>query len=313
MGCLCCQAAFDLITADERSQLLQNLASALIKNATAADEIEAVIFVTVDLINRRKNEEVTDSKIRVLYATLNQKAGQKALSVPDFHSAVKYTESALSFLNESHWLSHHDLMLSIYQTSVAALYSNANSDGDLLRGRINLVFRHARNLNEEFRTRLVWVRFICLTSLCDAIEECHVLLERLGEPIESSNMTADYARSELVRIREALLNQSEKLSGNMTDPKILKAMKVLMYLFGLYYKQKSFAMLIIVCTRMVELSMKYGCSEESIYALASFASNLVGHLGDIDIGCSWARMSLAMLTKNDCDAVLPEVVSRVKD
>ena len=59
--------------------------------------------------------------------------------------------------------------------------------------------------------------------------------------------------------------------------------------------------------------MKYGCCEESTYALASFASNLVAHLGDIDMGCSWARMSLAMLTKNHYVAVLPEVVSRVQD
>ena len=294
---------------DERSQLLRNLASALIKNATAANEIEAVIFVSVDLINRIANDDVTDSSVRVLYATINEKAGRKALLAPDFSSAVKYTESALSFLDDSHWLSHRDLMLSIHQTSVAALYSNKNSNENLLRERIDLVFQHAINIDEEFRTRTVWIEWMSSSSLQGAIKECHILLERLGEPIDPSSASVTYAHSELVRIKDTSVERNEQLSGRMVDPNKVKTIRAMRYLFALYYKQKSLWMNLIVCIRMVELTMKYGFSEDSTFAFATFASNLAAHLGDIDSGCSWARMALDMLLKNHYDAVLPEVVS----
>eukprot|EP00804_Cyclotella_cryptica_P013328 CCRYP_005112-RC/>CCRYP_005112-RC protein AED:0.18 eAED:0.18 QI:308/1/1/1/0.83/0.57/7/3885/795 len=44
------QAVFDLIRDEERSVLLQKLSSALIRNALAANEIDFVVFVAVDLI-----------------------------------------------------------------------------------------------------------------------------------------------------------------------------------------------------------------------------------------------------------------------
>ena len=94
----------------------------------------------------------------------------------------------------------------------------------------------------------------------------------------------------------------------MVDINKVKAMKVMRHLTQLYYNQKSFIMIVIVCTRMFELSVKYGCSEESIFALALLSSSLVCYLGDIDKACSWARMAVAMLSKNHYDAVLPEVV-----
>ena len=211
MTLLCCfilcfirQAAFDLTAMSERSQILQNIASTLIKNATAADEIDAVVFVIVDLINRIQHEDVMECKSRLLYATMNEKAGQKAMLVPDFNSAVKYTESALSFLDECHWLSHRDLMLSIHQTSVAALYSNTKSNQDRLRKRIDLVFKHAVTLDEEFRTRLVWIKWMSSSSLQDAINECHILLERLEEPIDPCDVSIPHVCSEVSRVQKTM-------------------------------------------------------------------------------------------------------------
>ena len=78
------QAAFDLIPAKEMPQLLQKLISALIKNATASNEVGMVVFVVVDLINRMQSDEGLSAEERVLYASMNVKAGKKALVVPDF-------------------------------------------------------------------------------------------------------------------------------------------------------------------------------------------------------------------------------------
>ena len=149
------------------------------------NEIELVIFLAVDLINRIKSCHVTDKNERVLYATMNLKAGKKALTIPDFHSAVRYTESAISLLNDGHWKTHCDLMLSIYQISVAALYSCSGSDQTVLNERIQVVLTHASDLDAA---RFVWIKLLSVTSTQTAIDECHKLLERLGEPIDSSNI-----------------------------------------------------------------------------------------------------------------------------
>ena len=303
------QAAFDLIARDERSQLLQNLASSLIKNATAANEIDAVVFVTVDLINRIKHEDVTDSSTRFLYGTMNEKAGQKALLVPDFNSALKYTESALSFLDESHWLSHRDLMLSIHQTSVAALYSNTESNQDLFRERIDLVFQYAVTLDDEFRTRLVWIKWLSSSSLQDAINECHILLERLGEPIDPSDTSLPYVCSEAARVLKTI-EEEHCLSVQMTEPNKIKAMEVMSSLHYFYHYQRNYKG-VFVTLRMVELSMEFGCSKDSFFALACFAALLIAISRDISSGYSWAKMTLALLFESgqNINAIMPAVVS----
>lgn len=73
-----------MIETTERSCLLQKLASSLIKNATAANEIEQNIFVAVDLINRIEDRQLISPDEQVLFATMNDTAGKKALSIPDF-------------------------------------------------------------------------------------------------------------------------------------------------------------------------------------------------------------------------------------
>ena len=79
------QTTLDLIPPDEMSGLLQKLASTLVRNASAANELDSLIFVAVPLINRISNDCVTDREERLLYAKMNNEAAEKALSVPDFN------------------------------------------------------------------------------------------------------------------------------------------------------------------------------------------------------------------------------------
>jgi ATP-dependent RNA helicase DDX31/DBP7 len=282
----------------------------MIRNAEDVGEIDENVFVVVDLINRIPREEVTGPVQRVLYASMNEKAGKKALSVPDFSSAVKYSESGLALLDSSHWKSHHNLMLSIHETSVVALYSFTNGNQDLLMERINTVFEHASKLDEEIRTRLVWIKLLSTTSLQAAIDECHTLLERMGEPIDSSDVEVSHAASELLRLKESILEEGNNLSSQMTDVNKIMAMKVMTCLFNSYHHQRSYN-LVIVSVRMVETSLKFGCCEDSYFALASSSANLVAILGDIDKGICWARMTLALVSKSrhNINAVMPAVIT----
>ena len=164
-------------------------------------------------------------------------------------------------------------------------------------------------MEEEFKTSLVWIKLIHNKSSEEAIIETHKLLERLGESIEPTVISPSFACSELARVKELFSGQNQ-LASQMVDPNKLMAMVAMSCLFFFYYKQRTL-MLIIVCNRMVETSMKYGCSQDSIFALASFASNYLAFLGDIDGGYLFARQTLSLMKKSryNINAILPEVVS----
>ena len=286
----------------------------MIKNATAQNDIDSIIFVVVDLINRLEKCEVTGQEERVLYAQMNEKAGKKALSLPDFNSAARYTESAVLFLDESYWSTHHDLMLSIYETSAAALYScGSNGNQDVLRDRVAKVLQHASNLDEEFRTRCLWIKVLSATSVSKAIDECHLVLKRLDKPINETDVDPKSAGAELVRVKAAFLGEKCDIASlaQMVDPNKLKAMK-LMSMLSVFYKLEWSFMNAIVVSRMVELSMSFGACEESSFAFASFSALLVSNLHDIDGGCCWARMALTLMSKSHHGAniMIPSLVSR---
>ena len=65
--------------------MIQKLANTLIKNATAVQQEDSIIFVAVDLINRIGHCNINDPKERTLYAIMNNRAAMKALTVPDFN------------------------------------------------------------------------------------------------------------------------------------------------------------------------------------------------------------------------------------
>ena len=300
-----------MIPKDKQSLLLQKLAAALIKNATAANEIDLVIFLAADLINRIKSCSVKDLNDRVLYATMNLKAGKKALTIPDFHSAVRYTESAISFLGDSQWKTHRCLMLSVFQTSVAALYSCSGGDQVVLNDRINVVLDHASSLDEEFGTRVVWIKLLSVTSTQTAIDECHKLLERLGDPIDTSDVSLSSGGAEIIQVRELFLKEVRDITTmpQMMDGNKLKAMKILAHLSHYYHMERSFKNVISV-TRMVEMSVTYGRCDESPFAFAALSAIVVCNLHDIDSGCNLARMALKLLkSQATVNTMLPRVVS----
>eukprot|EP00956_Cyclotella_meneghiniana_P013736 scaffold20064_cov91-Cyclotella_meneghiniana.AAC.1 len=289
------QATFDSIPKDNQSQLLQKLAAALIKNATAANEIDL------------------DLNDRVLYATMNLKAGKKALTIPDFHSAVRYTESAISFLGDNGWTSHRSLMLSIYQTSVVALYSCSGSDRVLLNDRINVVLNHSSSLDEEFESRFVRVKLLSVTSIQTAIDECLKLLERLGEPIDSSHINPSSIGAEINRVRQLFLKEVRDITSlpQMTEGSKLKAMKILSRMSHYYHLQRSFKNAVVVI-RMVEMSMTHGCCDESTFAFACLSAIVAYNLHDIDSGCVIARMALKLLkSQAKVNSMVPGVLGAI--
>lgn len=171
---------------------------------------------------------------------------------------MKYSEAGLSFIDERHWQTHRGLSLELCATSAAALHSCANGNQSLLKERMNAVFNHAISLEEEFRTRYLWMNLLATSFLQRAIDECHNLLERLGEPIDSSDSDPTFVYSELARVNDAFSACGTNFAASrMSDANKIKAMKIMTLLAVFYHYQRS-VVGGIVSARMVELTMRFG-------------------------------------------------------
>ena len=298
------KAAFDLIPPNELVSLLQQLAAALITGATAEGEIDSVIFVAVDIINRIGNKAITNTNDRHLFATLNLKAGKKSLAVPDFASASRYLESGINLLNEEYWTHQYELSRGLFEESALAHYSEGRFDR--VATCVHEVLRNGRCLEDKFKSHLIVMKVLSISSVPQAIAKGTMLLEHLGEPIVP---VADYnmARSQIMGLKLSLSGDRKKQflsAAIMTDPKKLQAMKIMSLLVVFYHQQKSILCPLVSC-HMIKTSMEYGQCEDSVFAAAAFASALVNVLHEIDEGCSWGRIALSLIKDYDSNHLIP--------
>ncbi|KAL7427037.1 hypothetical protein ACHAXH_001319 [Discostella pseudostelligera] len=182
------KATVDSICEDDRVPLLRKLISALIKEASATNSLDSVLFVVVDLINRIGCNLISCQRERALFAELNWRAASKAIAVPDFAGAATYCESGISFLSETCWETLYDLSLRLYETAVLAHFSNNTDDRSKLMAYIHMIFDRAKDFSDKFNTHRVWTQVLSMKQLPVAIAQCLVALENLGEPLDLSSI-----------------------------------------------------------------------------------------------------------------------------
>ena len=96
----------------------------------------------------------------------------------------------------------------------------------------------------------------------------------------------------------------------MIDGNKLKAMKILAPLSQFYHMKRSFKNGVTI-SRMVEISLAFGCCDESPFAFASYSAAVACMLNDIDSGCNFARVALELSkSQPKLNGMLPRVVSK---
>eukprot|EP00970_Alexandrium_tamarense_P009155 scaffold1803_cov195-Alexandrium_tamarense.AAC.31 len=305
------QAAFDSVKEDDLAPLLRKLAASLIKNSSAVKQTESILFIAVDLINRIGSEAIKSAKERLLYARLNSRAGKKALSAPDFASAVMYAESGISFLDGDHWESQYGLSLSLYETSVAAHYSMPDGDKDMLNERINAVFDRAKCFSDKFNAHFIRIKVLSMSECPqDAINESLLILQHLGEPFDPSEIDVEIVERELKKHRDRFSGENKRhflSSTPMSDLNKRRAMQIMHSLSTNYHRLKTLVGAYVAC-RMIDLSINFGHCDESVIGVSTFASYLVTFLRDVDEAYSWGRLALDFLAKSpDANSMIPAV------
>jgi predicted ATPase len=308
------KAAIDSIPDHDFVSLLRKLLTTLIKEASVRGSLDSVLFVAVDLINRIGSAFTTVSKERAMFAELNLRAATSAIAVPDFAGAARYAENGISFLGDTCWETQYDLCIRLYEASVLSLFPSSTGDRSKLKNRIQLIFGHARDFSDKFKTHLVWVQILSGTDISKGIKECINALVQLGEPLDLARVDHNRVCSELVKQMEQyseLTIEGILFTERRAEMNKMRAMKVMSLLLRLYHQSNNITAAFVSC-KMVELSMRHGTCEDSIHGVAAFASALVNILGHIENGSAWGRKALLLLKSfGDKPTLIPTVHASV--
>ncbi len=303
------KATLDSIRDDDLVPLLRKLIAALFTNASAADKLDLITFVAVDLATMIGNDATLSPKDCDFFAYLNLIAGLEAIAVPDFAGAAKYAENGISYLSDTCWESQYDLSLGLHEISVLSHFSNHEGDRFKIMNRINAVFEHAKDFADKFKTHCVWIKILAMTDFSRAIEESMIALVRLGEPLDLSNIDYDEVRDELLKQKEQFSGERRKnfLSKTcLVDCNKVRAMKIMSSLIGYFHQTKPIHAAFVSC-RMMEMSMNNGHSEDSVHAAVAFAMALVTAFGDIEEGSAWGHTALSLMNMYDKQILIPSV------
>eukprot|EP00957_Ditylum_brightwellii_P205625 15344668-Ditylum_brightwellii.AAC.1 len=117
-------AAYLLIPESDQGRMHRHIGLLILEHAQ--DEmLDHVLFLVVDQLNRGQ-KFITKEKDRMELATLNLKAGEKAMSLAAFISSASYLRAGIDLLCNDHWEMCYDLSLQLHNLYVEAEYCNGH-------------------------------------------------------------------------------------------------------------------------------------------------------------------------------------------
>ncbi|EED88848.1 predicted protein [Thalassiosira pseudonana CCMP1335] len=121
------QAAYDMMSPDERRAKHMRLGLLIWAHAVIGNESDEMLFLSLNQINRGGSHLLSDFNQRNTISSLNLRAGKRCIAMSDFASAQKFYESGISFLNNDHWQHQYELSLELFEASidVACTLNNA--------------------------------------------------------------------------------------------------------------------------------------------------------------------------------------------
>eukprot|EP01082_Thalassiosira_pseudonana_P010602 g9555.t1 g9555 contig37:239603-242777(+) len=291
------QAAYDLMTSEEKGRSHYVLGIGLITNLPEYDEpqYKSIAFIGIDQINKAKALRcVTDDLHSVKFASLNLLAGERTIGQCDYVSALSYFEYGISFLDGNGWQSSYQLCLRLHESACLACFASAQSNK--MMSYVDELLNHATCLEDRFCAYQVMVQSLgALGNIEMAIDKAFSVLEELGETLPDATPTA--ISSELTTTKKLLESYTkEDILALPRTPVMLKCkvMKMINAISSFLFVASPRHLPLLSC-RMVKLSLKHGLCPDSAIGFALFAHSLGSVLRDIERGYHWGKVAVAVM------------------
>ncbi|CAJ1956433.1 unnamed protein product [Cylindrotheca closterium] len=287
----------DKVNESFKFQIGRTLVSALDE-----DQLEEELFDVVDLLNQG------NVATRPELAALNLRAAEKARSISAFRSAVQYTEHGISMLPRDCWTSHREMTLNLF--TLGAEMELALGNSTTAERYCDAVFqRNDCSVMEKFPARLALIKKL---SGGDAdmkrkgMYMCLEALEELGHPLVWRKGTVPLqAVTSLVRTVKATKKwlakkDKDSLPAEMTDPRHLAIMQLLVRIGYIAYHIEQIFFLVIANCQLVKMTISHGecdCSALGLNSIGGLASIILKH--DFSFAVTCAETALMMQENSD--------------
>ncbi len=273
------QAAYSLIANADKASIHWQIGHLLLDNTQNREEnlFEIVDHLNLGISLARDQSEKYD------IAQLNLKACQKAKAAMAYEPALNYLNAGRKNLAKESWQTEYLLTLHLYvETAEAELLSTHFEQTETLA---QMVLQQAEIIQDKLRIYEVLIRLsIAKNQLQTALDTALQVLDRLGVHLETQppqlNIDTCYELPE------------------MTAPEKLAAMRVLNFSISPSYTVAP-ALLPQIIFTMVNLSVKYGNSGQSVFGYTMYGLLLCSTLGDIEFGYKVGQLAISLLDKFD--------------
>jgi predicted ATPase len=290
------EAALSLTPTDQLVSIQFDIGTILARELDE-HELDAAIFVVVNLVN--KKFESMENAVNVEIARLNLRAAEKAKGGSAFESAAKYAVAGISLLPEAKWKNHFKLTLDLYSVG-------AEASG--IRGQTNVMEVYCDEvLNQKD------------CSIFDKLRVYHILMDSLGnggrlqEALKLclnvlEQLDCKFPKREVARVARVVATifkikgekniptaDDIKMLPQMANPEKVESMNLMKRLGTYSYMTGNTMLMVLVLTRQVRWTMRYGLSAYSPPAFNGYGMILMSVLGDFDLGTKYADYALLML------------------
>ena len=260
------------------------------------------IFDYIEHLNLASSLYLEQDK-QTLLANCNNIAGQKALEVNDYNSALYYFEQAENYLIKQHWQDEYQLCFELALGKAKVLYFTQ----DYRQG--NLHFQRCKPLLTEVieQAKFAKIQILSLTAqnqMQSAFDLGISIIETIGIPLPEASNTLNYLAIEQHYDIEKITDLS-KLSAMENESQLL-ALEILNAIYTPAYLLSPIAFMRIVYTSL-ELCLTAGLSPLSAKVFITHGLLLCGAFNRFEEGVAFATLAKVVNQQYPSESIHVEI------
>lgn len=274
------------------------------------------LFNTVDQLNRAESILTETERQRV--ADLNLESGRIAKSSAAYEAALQYFKKGISLFADDIWEKDYTGVFQVYLEKLECDFLQANVSE--ARNGAEFLLGKSQNVSDSISVMVVQIQDSHTSNEAalqigrDALHKLGIQLPRcvkpyhiIGEVIKSKIRLKNKKHDELLKQKE---NKNSMVRQAISIMKFCMRRAILV-------EPDLMALLLL---KIVNLSLKYGSTEESPYCLATYGAMLADKMNDIENGYRVGMTALKMaedsaspLTLAETSAVAGQIVMQYKE
>jgi len=302
------QAAYAFVDDATKQKLHLKIGYLLLKNTPASD-LGDCIFKIVSQLNKGANL-IDNAQDIFNLAKLNYKAGEKAKLSAAFGPALHYFETAQSLLPSETWQTHYDFCFSTYFEVAECHYLNGNirktesmitillkqSKLATLTVKVHILNSHKLHNEGEFEK---------------ALDVSIVALKLLGVDVPSTDSELQALTVLKMKEVEDLLESVEVTDWSqlplMEDDTIQLTMQVLENAVNMSYNIGQRTVYAFSILAMVELTIRFGNTEESALGAINYAMLQIADYQDYETGALFDKRAYQLVSRFENDSIKAKI------